>query len=213
MSPRKPTMAQAERFTKHLAPGTAAIVKAITDESFGTSGWRPARAGALVAVADGESREWMSAAQFSSFIERHGLARKHGAAELLKRELDIGPKRRLNLMVGAAKATKIEALAIAHFSLGLERPIPAEDCDAFAVWFGARFGDATEIGAWLGCRGDYISQRIKGFEVMKGHRWDRLPESSLIRALDWVWTVGPVAPFGGRPALKLWPRQEGDRNG
>ena len=109
---------------------------------------------------------------------------------------------------GAKRITKSEALACSHYLLGWATPVPAGDSAAFADWFYPRFGGTECIGEWLEVRPRALCDRLRGFEVRDGQRIKRGPETSLVRALDWVWRIGPACPYGAVKRAPAWPDQK-----
>lgn len=95
--------------------------------------------------------------------------------------------------------TVIEALACAHVALRLPMPIAADDVDAFATWCAERFVQVDEVARCLGVRTDWITDRIRGFDVRGGKREARTPDAGLIRAMDWLRCCGPFNPWTDAP--------------
>lgn len=172
----------------------------------GVAGWTPARAGALGAITDTDERVWMTTAEFEAFRERLQLGRR-GRTGLLQSELNIG-KGRLKAILDGSPISRLEALACAHFSLGFEMPIRPGEPAAFAAWVAPRFGETKPVCKWLQLRTDHIVDRMVGYDLVNGKKLARVPQADLIRALDWVYRVGPVSPYGERPWVAIWPDQE-----
>jgi hypothetical protein len=192
---------------------TGPVVQAIVKESAYHGAWRPVRAAAILAMAAKENvaTSWMTAEEFEALVKAAGMeGRRRGSTERLREDLGMTSLRRQKLLNGSAEASKIEALACAHLSLRFPMPVPAGDCAAFGRWVMPRFGAVEPVADFLGVRGAYILDRVKGFEITRGERRPRSPEPDLIRALDWLWRMGPVNPFGKAPRPPLWPGQEVD---
>lgn len=190
--------------------GTRDIVEVIVNESRQLHAWRPVRAAALMAIRDieaaGEDRIVMSAEEFKAWRKTAlAVARERGEGNYLERVGLSGFQARGYSEKGA---TKMVGLACAHFLMGLPMPIEPGDARAFDGWYTPRFGAVDRVATWLGVSTPYLTARLKGFEVLKGVRYAREPEIYLIRALDWLWSVGPVCPYGRKADLQIWPGQD-----
>lgn len=186
--------------------GTADLVEAVAAESRYAHGWRPLRAALVRAVADLESgggQVW-DGARFTAWeAEAKLIAKARGDGKLSER-LGLSPLQwRKARKDGLDKA---RALACLHYSLGLPMPIPAEDTRAFDEWYRPRFGGVDRVADWLGVSKDWLGDRLRGYELVGAKRSDRLPPAWLIRALDWLFTVGPITPFE-TPFAPYWPGQ------
>lgn len=192
-----------ERVASNRWPDCADLMHEIAYESQRVRSWRPARAGALVALQ--KSRVWMTLDEFENFLANTRLPKLRG--KVLSERLEIG-KKRLKAIREGSPISRVEALACAHYQLGLALPVPAGDVEAFGPWVNARFGAFEAIGNFLGIRGDDITNRIRGYDTRKGGRVPCKPGPQLIRALDWVYRVGPSCPFGDAPDVEYWPGHE-----
>ena len=164
--------------------------------------WRPARAGMLVGIQEGPA-VWMTVAEFEAWRARFKLR----GAKLFE-VTSIGRHRLASIRERGEPISRVEALACAHYALGLDQPVASGDVEAFAAWAAPRFGAFEALGAWLQVRGDWITDRMRGYDLRGGKRIERTPEGSLIRAMDYVWRVGPSCPYGDRPAARYWPNQD-----
>jgi hypothetical protein len=192
--------------------GTAEILEVIAYESKHVHAWRPVRAAALAAMRDlvePEGEGIMSPEEFARWrSEAKVLARARGDGNIHDR-MGISPwTARQYEQKGAPK---LIALACAHYLLGRPLPIPSGDSRALEDWFTPRFGGVQRVADWLGVSRDWLTARLKGWEMVKGERVERYPEANLIRALDWMYNVGPICPYGARrEALAIWPGQDLD---
>lgn len=198
--------------------GTADLVEAFTLESRHVYGWRPLRAALLLAREDAEraaisdQKGGMSGPEFAAWMKEakavlkvRGLA--HGSSYTAVEEaLGIGPDTRRSFARNGAP--KLVALACAHVLFGFALPVPPEDPEAFDAWYRPRFMTAASVADWLQVDGGWIGARLSGFETLKGERVERLPPAYLIRALDWLWRMGPVSPYGQKAAVPIWPGQD-----
>lgn len=136
----------------------------------------------------------MTPAQFSAWSERFFPPRKQiGDAMAREIGIDKGPAKRRR--EGSISVSKHEALACAHYALGFPLPTPAGDVEAFARWFGRHFATANSVNLWLDLSNGFISFRLRGYAMRGEERVSTVPDATLIRALDWVHRVGPVAPW------------------
>lgn len=136
---------------------------------------------------------WMAPEQFAAIWATHfhrAIARPSGA-----QAVGIGKEVADRIMSGERPIKKVEALAVAHFLLGL--PAPG---GCFADWFTARFGLAgPEVSAWLELparRG--VGRPVPGMNLEACLAGDP-PNVALVRALDWLYRAGPLTPFEARP--------------
>lgn len=190
--------------------GTQPLIEALVENSTHAPAWRPVRAAAALGLAAQDppaGHVWMTPAEFAAFIERHFPVRSNRAGRL-QSELGIARSRRHAILEDGAPVGKAEALACAHYALGLPLPIPPGDTTAFAGWIEPRFGLVSALTAALDVAPRYITSRLKGYEVTSRGRRERLPDAGLIRALDWVWRVGPISPYGRRLPAAAFPGQD-----
>lgn len=197
-----------EAATDGCWPGTKEAVSALVLESRREGAWKPARAGLLHAVAPIVSVHMRPAEFFLWRKQSTRLAKMLARTETPREDLGISPGRYADLgsenrtKVRRLVITKVEALACAHYLLGLDKPCtPAE----LSAWFWPRFGQVAPIAAWLDEEQTGFSARINGHQVRDGVRHDVVASGALIRALDWVHRIGPFNPYGDRPDPVLWP--------
>lgn len=187
--------------------GTEELLLSITYESMHAFGWRPRRTAALYAEADlgvDGDRTFMSGAEFAAWEENaKALAKVRGEDRKVAQAV-LGISRFQARDYAENGASKIIAVACAHYLFGLPMPIAAEDPRAFDAWYRPRFGGTERVGQWLQVNPDWIGARLRGFEVIKDSRHTRLPPAHLIRACDWLWRIGPFCPYGDRKAVPLW---------
>jgi hypothetical protein len=167
-------------------PGTPELVATIISESKNHPAWRPARAGALMALAEEQPRIWMTQQQFIDWLDVNSWVsrrRKEGVS-------------------------KVEALACAHYHARFDVPTPPGDVNAFAIWVNDTFGAARRIGEWLDLTNTIITDRMRGFDIDLGRRRVRAPEIDLIRAMDFVARCGPFVPYGIREPVEYFPKAE-----
>lgn len=185
--------------------GTQEIVEAVVKESTHLPAWRPVRAAAALALAGEQHRAvnpWMTTAEFADWVAGF---RKNDRG-LIQTAVGIAPSRRKSILDGAP-ISRTEALAIAHYRAGLPLPLPVGDVAAFGAWVVPRFGPVRALSRTLGLSEDYINDRLNGFDITHSARVIRTPEVSLIRAMDWVWRVGPISPYGRRLPGAAFPGQ------
>lgn len=191
--------------------GTTALVQGIVDESKFVSAWRPLRAGAILAAAHAAPRVWMTRDQFADWITVQSFAaRRRGDPVKPAEATGISSHQRLSILRGVRAVEKTEALACAHYAMQLAMPVPAGDVEGFADWCGRTFGAVNEVTKWLDLPGNYITDRMRGFDVRKGVRHEVAPGAGLIRALDWVARVGPICPYGDLPEVETFPPHAGE---
>lgn len=205
--PRAPAM---DRLTANTYVGTREVVDAlIKDSSWHPPAWRPVRAAAARALGlrEAEGHIWMTAEEFGRWLETYTPGKR---GEPL-RQVGIARSRRAAILDERMPIKAIEALAIAHYRAGL--PVPCELApEAFEAWFTPRFGYAAAVANVLGVNGRLITEQMRGFAVTSAGRAQRLPDITLVRALDWVWRVGPISPYGATPPGAAYPGQlEGGR--
>jgi hypothetical protein len=187
--------------------GTLDLLTALAYESMHAFGWRPRRAAILYAEQDigaAEDRVFMSGPEFAAWrTDAKALAKARGHdRDVAGAVLGLSAFQARSLSEkGASKAV---ALACAHYLFGLELPIAAEDPRLFEEWYRPRFGGTERVADWLQVNPNWLSARLRGFEVIKDERVERLPPAYLIRACDWLWRVGPFCPYGDRKAIPLW---------
>lgn len=191
--------------------GTAEIIEAVVRESRNAGAWCPVRAGAMMTMA-GPGEIHMTAEQFAIWKKQaRNLAKVLGITERPIDDLtmtrdrfsDLGNPRRAERV--NARVTRAEALACAHYLAGFPKPCGPDD---LADWFFPRFGTFASVAPVLDFEVRAISRRINGYQIVNGERQPFVPEGSFIRALDWLWRVGPVNPYGTRPTLAFWPGQD-----
>lgn len=180
--------------------------------------WRASAAARRKAQVLLEHGAGMSLEQFAMWDEtQRVLSRRF---KLIKPRLRIGmsERRRLALLQAALPAdvaagiigeeerpppptaiTTIESLACAHVAIGLPMPIARGDVGEFATWCAERFGHVDDVARCLGVRTDWITDRIRGFDIRGKKREARAPDAGLIRAMDWLAYAGPFNPWGGPP--------------
>jgi hypothetical protein len=95
---------------------------------------------------------------------------------------------------------------------GLPLPCPIDSGEAFSEWFAPRFGTAGPVSRALELNPKFIPERLNGYVVRDGAREARSPGSTLLRALDWVWRVGPYSPYGQRLPSAAFPGQHTETN-
>lgn len=201
--------------TEAAWPGSETLVQGILAESVGALAWRPHRA---AVIAGTESRCWMTPAEFGTWITEQTWAWRRRAKDGPPEPRPLpavginathsSSNRKLHLLRGTRAVSKIEALAMAHYAHRFPLPFDVGDVAAFADWFPPRFALAGGIAEWLEYRAVDLTDRLRGFDVRDGQRWARAPEAGLIRALDWVWRVGPFCPYGEPQGRAVWPGQE-----
>ncbi len=189
-------------------PGAQDLVMQIVDESKQLRSWRPLRA-AAAALEPREDPIWMTADQFSRWhIGEMAIRRKLANEIRPAADLGISATVRAGYLNGSQTIPKIIALACAHISAGHALPVPAEDHELFAHWFHPRFGAVESITDFLDMGKSQIADRLKGYQMVEGVRRVRQPGPALIRALDWVYRVGPFCPYGDGMAAPVFPGQE-----
>lgn len=192
-----------------LYPDASGLIDTIVSESRGPTAWRPARAAALRIQAEAEGRVWMTVEEFELWITTQTLlTRKLKRAEKPMEAVGLSPYLKITLLRGKRPVAKTEALAMAHYAAGRPLPCPVGDSEAFDAWFTPRFGAVDAVASWLGLRGEYISDRRRGYDIALGERKERLPDATLLRALDWVWTYGPWCPYGEQVTPAIFPNQD-----
>lgn len=190
--------------------GTAPMLETLAYESKHMHAWRPVRAAVVAAMRDLQEPQdgpVMSGAEFETWRAEAKL--------LAKAREDGNPYDRIGISAYQARefgkngAPKMIALACAHYLLGRPLPIPSGDPRALDEWYTPRFGGVERVGEWLGVSGNWMTVRMRGFEMVRGERVERKPEAHLIRALDWLANVGPIVPYGARRGpLAIWPGQD-----
>jgi len=195
--------------------GTEEVTARLVRESMHNGSWRPIRAAALLTAHDAErDRVWMTAEEFRVWLDRQRkLATRLKLAHPLE-DLEMSRNRAKDLQTDAAqkrrgtRVSKVEALACAHLALGLPKPLENGDTDAFYAYFMARFGVVGRVAEFLHINPENFTDRLRGWSIVRGERVARPVEGYFIRALDWLWSVGPLCPYGVRPPVALWPSQE-----
>lgn len=190
-------------------PGTPDLVDAIVSDSKGLPMWRPVRAATIRAVAQVDAASdmvWMFQEEFVDWMESMRVQARRAAGEAV----GIPRGRRRGIIERGERITPPEALAIAHYRAGLKLPagLEALDPDAFEAWFTPRFGSVMHIHKAISMSRNRLTDAMRGYTIEKGHRIPRTPNVQAIRALDWVWRIGPYSPYGERPHVPLFPGQE-----
>lgn len=200
-----------KEMTHRTWDGTAPLMTVIAEESQYGECWRPVRAAAALALAARDvepGHVWMTTDEFRHFLDKViGRGRKQGTGtERLMEMVSIGYARRHYILNGSP-IHKVEALACAHASLGLPLPIPAEQHALFGAWLHEFFGEVAPVAAALEVDPRTLHRRVAGFSNDRGVRRACEPEAQIIRAMDWLWRVGNVSPFGKRPLAPPFPSQ------
>lgn len=206
--PNRSRQEAAAEIAKGAWQGTAEIVEAIAAERRYQFGWRPLSAAIVCAVRDLEAKPVWSGEAFRAWeAEAKLLCKARGDGKLGER---MGLTKLQLRHCRADGADKPIALACAHYTLGLPMPVPAEDVRAFDDWFRPRFGGVERPSEWLGVGNEWLAVRLRGYQLIGGERVPRAPAAWLIRALDWMFTVGPITPYGEKPPAPYWPGQDLD---
>lgn len=196
--------------------GTEEAVASLVQESMHKHGWKPVRAGALLNLADlNRKGVWMTPEEFKTWIGIAKALAKQRKEPIAVAQHDLGlTKGRIydlqrpeRVALRGLKISKMEALACAHYVMGFDHPVPPGDADALSAWFEPRFGNVTNAAAFLDVTDSWLGARLRGWMLSRGNRKVTLPEGFLVRALDWVWRVGPICPYGDRPSVDIWPGQ------
>jgi hypothetical protein len=166
-------------------------------------GWR--RDLALTAMGDPAERIWMTREQFEAWWARCNA----GPRKLRLDASEVGISREMARarIEGRQRVRKIEALAIAHHALGFPMPIEAGSVRAFNDWFMPRFVTREPLNDWLDLGPGTLGLYLQGYTIKQGKRWDRIPDACMIRAVDWVYRVGPVCPWTP-PGVAVFDGQE-----
>lgn len=202
----RPTRARidiVDKVVRGLWPDAKSLVEVVVEESRGISAWRPGRAALLLSAAP---RVWMTSGQFYAWLHAQNFLHKRtpGAPKPIE-AVGIASRRRLALLKGDAQVTKLEALAMAHYAAGIAPPIEPDDVPAFSAWVGEKFGASRQLAAFLEVHQSYIQDRVRGFDIQNTRRIPRLPDITLIRAMDWVLRFGPFCPYGEPADVELFP--------
>lgn len=207
--PQKSRASLLATVTVGLYQDAARILEAVMQESKFVFAWRPVRAAALRVMADLEQpdRIWMTQEEFARWVkDQDTMARRRKLGEKPLESVGISPYIKMQILRGNRAISKVEALAMAHYAHYRPVPIPAGDSDAFSDWMASSFGAVEAVTSWLGLRADYMTDRMRGFDIVQGKRQERLPDVTLIRALDWVLTMGPFCPYGQPSAVDFFPK-------
>lgn len=191
--------------TKDLWDGTADLVTKVLDSSRPPSGWRVPRAALAAAAVD---RIWMTPEQFKDWLlaqEFLAKKRKDPVKPVLALEIKA---QKMDYLRGKRPISKMHALAMAHYAAGLPMPIEPEDTVAFDHWFTENFGITTGAGEFLDVGQSYIGDRVRGYDITRKGRAERLAGPALIRALDWILRMGPFCPYGAPEPIRPWPTEE-----
>lgn len=190
--------------------GTEGLVRQIMDESRHAEGWRPGRAALMTAALDAPPIDgpYLTPEQFADWkVMAKALAKAKGW-EKPEPALGLTPQQ-LRLLRARGVTSKAQALAMAHYLCGLPMPVPAGDSDALQAWYRPRFGGTERVAAWLDMDDRVLADRLRGFSLQKQGRTPRPPEPWLVRALAWLWRMGPYCPYGPKaPITGVWPSQE-----
>lgn len=187
-------------------PGTHDLAESLVNDSMREQAWRPVRAMAIRARetrAANSGLTWMTTEEFNAWMDTFTRYRRQGACT----NVGITAGRRRAIM-GGEKITPAEALAVAHFRAGLPLPCDLEAAD-FKAWFMPRFAGLTAICETLAIKPKTLASYLHGYSIDHGQRIARKPARAVVRALDWVWKVGPFSPYGERPGAPLFPSQPG----
>lgn len=208
----RPRLPAIEHICSNTYLGTNELVEALVAESTNSmKAWRPVRAATVAALSVERSRgtrTWMTQAEFGAWAQQHFPTGRKTAGLTMEVAVGITKKRRKSILEGS-EVTPTEALAMAHFStLGWARPIMPGNAEVFSAWYTPKFGAALPAAMVLEIKDATISDRLRGYALKRGARHERLPEIGLIRALDWLYRVGPFCPYGERPPGAAFPGQE-----
>lgn len=137
---------------------------------------------------------WMTPDQFAQWCERFFPSGRQ-IGDAMERAIGV-PKRAAKMRRdGLIVISKTEALACAHYAMGFPVPTPPGNTEAFAEWLASRFVAANAVNGWLELSGGYVANRVRGFVLRDGVRHPAPADVGMIRALDWVYRVGPVVPW------------------
>lgn len=186
--------------------GTREILDAVLSESNPSpahgNGWRPVRAAAVKAMRYTEAPPavHMTTEEFTAWLERHSMTGR-GSRANLQEQVAISKERKLFILEGA-RIKKVEALAMAHFALGLRPPVPAGNAGMFKRFVTENFGRPVGLTKVLEVEANSIRQKMEGFRLVRGVAMPRPTDIGLIRAIDWVRRFGPYSPYGDQPSTK-----------
>lgn len=207
-----------QQLTDGTWTGTEDAVAALVQDSMHKHGWRPVRAATLLTMAElnQRGRVWMTPEEFKTWVGVAKAVTKQRKEPLAVAQHDLGLtagrvydlQRPDRVALRGLKISKVEALACAHYAMGLPRPVEPGNAEALMEWFAPRFGAVVNVAAFLDVTDAWLGARLRGWMLTRGERRDAPPEGFLVRALDWVYRVGPVCPYGDRPSVDLWPGQE-----
>ena len=207
-----------QQLTDGTWTGTEEAVASLVQDSMHKHGWRPVRAACLLTLAEINDRDrvWMTPEEFAAWVKVAKAVAKSRKEPTNAAQHDLGLtagrvydlQRRERVELRGLKISKVEALACAHYAMGLLKPVPTGDADALQAWFMPRFGNVTHAASFLDVTDAWLGNRLRGWSLVRGQRKTVLPEGYLIRALDWLYRVGPICPYGDRPTVDLWPGQE-----
>ncbi|AKU43505.1 hypothetical protein CPT_Sansa101 [Caulobacter phage Sansa] len=196
--------------------GTDALVASLVLESRGAPAWRPVRAAVVAATSDVENRIWMTPEEFADWVQgakalamRLGRGTTHPYQDLQIAPLRVKKLKNPKLMAAEGLIIKKgEALACAHYLMNFPKPVDNGDVEGFADWFDRRLKSVNLIAPYLNMGADTLGSRLRGYDVVRDQRVERKPEGWLIRALDWIDRMGPICPYGPRPAPPIFPGQK-----
>ena len=121
--------------------------------------------------------------------------------------LGMSTNRARGILRGETPITKTIALACAHVDIGRAVPIPMET-EAFQAWFSERFVSPHAISKWMEVNYEWLCNMLRGFRMAEGVRVPIKPTMVVVRALDWIWSIGPVVPYGERAPIAVAPGTE-----
>lgn len=200
--------------------GTGDLVEILIAESKHAYGWRPGRAGLLYALRESrlsaadDDTVYMTPERFETWLkEAKAISKARGDGLTVNEILGLttrqikAMKSGLNNRPARGVTSRAIALACAHYTMGLEMPVPAEDWRALDAWYRPRFGGTDRVIRWMRVNEKTLADRLRGYSLRGEERVAMEPEAYWVRALDWLYTVGPVCPYGEKPAVDIWPGQ------
>lgn len=142
---------------------------------------------------------WMTTQQFTRWRQEQEILRKRRKDDAtVLDQLDVGVIRRRKLTKGEAQVSAIEALAFAHFALGLDLPFGIADHEAFSEFVRRKFPSLSDIALWLQVDPGTISEQMAGVRVNRHRETVPAPINPILaRALHWAACVGRVNPWMG----------------
>lgn len=162
----------------------------------GLPSWR--LTAALNALA-GENRDvWMTPETFGAFQDRFFPLNGRKGPKIAD-EIGLSGAQARERRSGRLPVKKYEALSCAHYALGFPIPLTltdgVADTDDFQAWFAPRFGMTPPVNGWLDLAEHSLAALMRGYQSRGAGRIPRLADAGHLRALDWVWRVGPVVPW------------------